>query len=345
MKGKLLGNTMKTQRSTDTSLDVELIGGQTLAVRSIVGGALMGLANLVPGISGGTMLLAVGVYPQFIGGVAEVSTLTFRPKVLFMLACVAGAAALAIVGFAQLIANALDQHRWAMYSVFIGLTLGGVPLLWGALRPIDHRATISAIVAVVAMALLAALDPERLSSDAESGLAAYLMLVIAGSSGGAAMILPGVSGAYLLLILGQYRVIVDAVALAGEGMGTGVWAMVAQALHVLVPVGVGVGVGVVAVSNLMRRLLANYRQATLGFLLGLLFGAIFGLWPFTTPTAPEVGDVVRGVEVTTSDMVKAIDPQYYRRVPFIPSVWQVGVGATLALTGFGVSWGISRAGT
>ena len=336
---------MATSRSTDAPLDIEIFRGQTLAVRSIVGGTLMGLANLVPGISGGTMLLAVGVYPQFIGGVAEVSTFRFRPKVLLMLACVAGAAAVAITGFVQLIATALDQHRWAMYSLFIGLTLGGVPLLWRALRPIDRTATISAIAAVVTMALLAAIDPERLSSDAEPGVAAYAMLVIAGCSGGAAMILPGVSGAYLLLILGQYRVIIDAVALAAEGARTGVWAMAAQALHVLVPVGVGVGIGVVAVSNLMRMLLANYRRATLGFLLGLLLGAILGLWPFTTPTVPQVGDVVRGVEVTTSDMVEAIDPQYYRRVPVTPSAWQLGVGAALAITGFGVSWGISRVGT
>ena len=336
---------MPTSTSTDLPLDIETFRGRALAMRSVVGGALMGLANLVPGISGGTMLLAVGVYPQFIGGVAEVSTLRFRPKVVLMLAYVVGAAAVAAAGFARLIADELDQHRWAMYSLFIGLTLGGVPLIWRALKPADRTATTSALIAVAAMALLAVIDPERLSRAAEPGAAAYAMLVVAGVSGGAAMILPGVSGAYLLLILGQYRVLVDAVAMVGDGARTGAWAQAAQALHVLVPVGVGVVVGVVGVSNLMRMLLANYQRATLGFLLGLLLGAVFGLWPYTAPIAPQIGDVVRGVELATPEMVGVVDLRYYRREAIAPNAWQLGVGSVLVMTGFGVSWGISRVGT
>ena len=58
--------------------------GFAFAVRSVIGGMLMGLANLVPGISGGTMLLATGVYPQFISGVAEVTTFRFRPRTLLL---------------------------------------------------------------------------------------------------------------------------------------------------------------------------------------------------------------------------------------------------------------------
>jgi putative membrane protein len=330
--------------STDTQLDLEQFGHAAIAVRSVIGGAFMGLANLVPGISGGTMLLAVGIYPQFISGVAEISTFAFRPKVLLMLVCVVGAAGLAIAGFAGLIGTLLDRHQWAMYCLFIGLTLGGAPLLWRMLRPLDGTVTMSAAIAVALMAVLSLTDPERIGSQATPGPAAYAMLTAAGFSGGAAMILPGVSGAYLLLVLGQYRAIVDAVATAADAARAAEWAAALSTLHVLIPVAIGVGFGVVGVSNLVRKLLANYERATLGFLLGLLCGAVIGLWPFNEPVPPAIGDIVRGIALTSAELVSAVDPEDYRTVAVAPSVMQLLGGTPLACVGFGASWGISRAG-
>ena len=268
----------------------------------------MGLANLVPGISGGTMLLAAGVYPQFVSAVAEVTTFRFRAPVLLLLACVGGGAAGAIAGGAGAIAGLLDLYPSAMYCLFIGLTLGGVPLLTRLLRPIDRTVAVSAAAAVALMGLLAANGPAGAGGGAEAGRAAYGMLAAAGFAGGAAMVLPGVSGAYLLLVLGQYRHIVDAVAAGAAGARAGDAAAAAGALPVLLPVAVGAGLGVVGVSNLVRWLLTRFRRATLGFLLGLLLGSVIGLWPF----------------------------------PGVPSAAQAGGGAALAAAGFVVSWAISR---
>mgnify|MGYP002848717958 FL=1 len=304
----------------------------------------MGLANLVPGISGGTMLLAVGVYPQFIGGVAEVSTFRFRPQVVLMLGCVVAAAGLAIVGFAGLIGALLDSYQWAMYCVFIGLTLGGVPILWGTLRPLDGVVVASAAVGIGLMALLAFTDPEGAGGAGGRSVAAYAILLVAGFSGGATMILPGMSGAYVLLVLGQYRTIVDAVATAADAARAVDIALALDVLHVLVPVGVGVVIGVVGVSNLVKLLLARYERATLGVLLGLLLGAVIGLWPFTDPVVPQIGDVVRGTELLTAEMVAEVETRHYARVAVAPSALQLGVGLVLVATGFAVSSGISRLG-
>ena len=270
----------------------------------------MGLANLVPGISGGTMLLAVGVYPQFISAVAEVTTFRFSPPVLLLLACVGAGAGGAIAGGAGVIGTLLDHYPSTMYSLFIGLTLGGVPILWRMVQPPDRSVIGSAAVAVALMVLLAATDPGRTGGGASSGATVYAMLAIAGFSGGAAMILPGVSGAYLLLVLGQYRPIVDAVAAAAAGARAGDTAAAAASLQVLLPVAVGVGLGVVCVSNLVKLLLERYRRTTLGFLLGLLLGSVVGLWPFSG----------------------------------VPSPARAGAGAGLVLAGFAVSWTISRLG-
>jgi putative membrane protein len=293
----------------DASRAAPLRGG-SLVARSVAGGAFMGLANLVPGISGGTMLLAVGVYPQFIGAVAEVTTFRFSPPVLLLLACVGAGAGGAIAGGAGVIGTLLDHYPSAMYSLFIGLTLGGVPILWRMVQPLDPSVIGSAAGAVALMVLLAATDPARADGGASSDAAAYAMLAIAGFSGGAAMILPGVSGAYLLLVLGQYRPIVDAVASAAAAARAGDATAAAASLHVLLPVAVGVGLGVVCVSNLVKLLLARDRRTTLGFLLGLLLGSVVGLWPFAG----------------------------------VPSPAQAGAGAALVLTGFAISWTISRLG-
>lgn len=325
-------------------MDVASFSTNALALRSAAGGLLMGLANLVPGISGGTMLLATGIYPQFISGVAEITTFRFRPKVVLMLACVVGAGLIAIAAFARVIGLLLDNHQWAMYALFIGLTLGGVPLLWRLVRPPDARVGISAAAAIALMVLLATVDPERIGGGAERGAGAYALLFAAGAAGGAAMILPGVSGAYLLLVLGQYRRIVGAVATAVDGLRGGDAALFGEAMHVFIPVLFGVATGVIGVSNLVKLLLAKFERATLGCLLGLLLGAVVGLWPFTQPVAPRIGDVVRGVELTTVEMVERVERKYYRREPVAPTAPEAAAGLALIAAGFAISWGISRMG-
>lgn len=335
---------MPVRSAPPPPLDISTFTTRGITVRGALGGLLMGLANLVPGISGGTMLLAVGIYPQFIGGVAEVSTFRFRPKVLLLLGCVVAAALIAIAAFARLIGLLLDHYQWAMYSLFIGLTLGGVPLLWRMVRPLDLKVAVSASMAIGVMALLTFVDPERIGGGTEPGLAAYAVLFFAGLAGGAAMILPGVSGAYLLLVLGQYRTIVGAVAVAVDGLRGVDVALFGQAMHVFIPVLFGVIAGVVGVSNLVKMLLARFQRATLGFLLGLLLGAVIGLWPFSATVSPQLGDIVRGVELTTPEMVEAVDPKYYRRAPVAPTAGEVAGGLAFIVAGFGISWGISRMG-
>ena len=95
----------------------------------------MGLANLVPGISGGTMLLAAGIYPRFIDAVAEVTRFRFRFRSLLVLGCVVVAAGLGILLLAGTLKDLVVDKRWIMYSLFIGLTLGGVPVVWRMARP------------------------------------------------------------------------------------------------------------------------------------------------------------------------------------------------------------------
>ena len=131
--------------------------GRTL-LRGFLGGLLMGLANLVPGVSGGTMLVATGVYGHFVHAVARCSTLRLRLGPVVMLSIIVFGALMMILLGAGVLSELVRDHRWIMYSLFIGFTLGGVPLLWSMTRPMDARSTLGMISGIVAMAVLAMLE-------------------------------------------------------------------------------------------------------------------------------------------------------------------------------------------
>ena len=104
----------------DQGSENENVALAPLAARSAVGGVLMGLANLVPGISGGTMLLASGIYTRFIRAIAEVTTLKFRLRSLLVLGCVVGSAAVAILLLAGTVKGELAlrvEPRHARYDI------------------------------------------------------------------------------------------------------------------------------------------------------------------------------------------------------------------------------------
>ncbi len=285
-----------------------------LAIRSSVGGLLMGFANLVPGISGGTMLLATGIYTQFIQAVAEITTFRFRLRSMVLLGIVGAAALTAILSLAGPVKYLVGEYRWVMYSLFIGLTFGGVPLVWREARPATPAVFTGALIGFAAMAIMAFTQG---SGHREGG---YLILTFAGIAGASAMILPGVSGAYLLLVLGQYERILGAIDQFQEGLGDD-HHLILEALHVIVPVGLGVAVGIAGISNLVRWTLERYKKATLGVLLGLLFGAVLGIWPFQ-------------MEVETGEALEY----------FTPGWLQVLAALGLVAAGFGITVIVDRLG-
>ncbi len=313
----------------------------TMVTRSLFGGVLMGLANLVPGISGGTMLLAAGIYPRFIDAIANLTRLKFRFHSLLVLACVVGAAGLGILIFAGTLKDLVVQQRWVMYSLFIGLTLGGVPIVWKMAKPVSPGLIAAGVISFLAMIGLAVLQATGYTGGGQSN---FVMLFIAGLAGASAMILPGVSGGYLLLLLGQYVPILSGVDQFKDALKARDFdALMGPLFSVVLPVGLGVVVGVVVVGNLLQWLLAHKRKATLGALLGLLLGSTIGLWPFQMPVKPKIGDIVKG-QAVTAERLDEIEKDDWPTTFFTPSGKMVGMSLGLIAIGFGITMGIARIG-
>lgn len=328
----------ETDKSTQTT------GHWTiLAIRGTFGGILMGLANLVPGISGGTMLLAAGIYPRMIAAIAEISTFRFRLSSLVVLGSVLVAAAAGILLFAGLIKNLVIEHRWVMYSVFIGLTLGGLPVVWRMARPANRSVWAGALAGFLVMVLLAL--GQQSETVGGAGGRGYVTYLVAGLVGATAMILPGVSGGYLLLVLGVYLPILAAIDACKDALGAGaVGQAIDPALNVLLPVGIGVLTGIVAVSHLLKWCLARFEKATLGVLIGLLVGAVVGLWPFQAAVNPVAGVTVIKGRVVTAESLPSIPPEDFPTARFSPTAGQVAGALGLIAAGALTTIGISRVG-
>ncbi|MFP6655368.1 MAG: DUF368 domain-containing protein [Myxococcota bacterium] len=298
--------------------------------RGLLGGTLMGLANLVPGISGGTMLLATGVYSAFINAIADITALRFKPRSLIVLATIGGAALLAIGLLAGPTRTLVIEQRPLMYSFFIGLTLGGLPLVWRLARPITKSVWIGTAAAFTVMLAMALGVDVRGDSTGS-----FPLLLLSGLAGASAMILPGISGGYLLLLLGQYEPILGAIDELKLGLigPTGFdLARILDSMEIVMPVGIGVVLGIVGVSHGLRWLLARYEKATLGVLLGLLLGAVVGLYPFQRPVP--------------MDSALPGRPQQGRSIErFEPSASELSASAVTLLAGLLLTYGVSRVGS
>ena len=275
--------------------------GPVRVLRTVVAGVLMGLANLVPGVSGGTMVLVMGLYDQFVASLADATRLRFTRRSVFFLVLLAGVAGAAIALFSGPMSRAVTHHRCAMFCLFIGLTLGGTPVLLAMLKPVRWPAGVGLLVGLGVMIAIGQPQEPELTENAEGAAAVAVALephygrdLAAGVLGMSAMVLPGISGAHMLLILGRYEVILAAVSKTKDyAFSFGREGSMSEFLPIMIPVAIGALVGLVVLSNLLKWMLRRHPQPMVGALLGVLWGAVYALWPFSATSS--AGDYVLGV--------------------------------------------------
>jgi putative membrane protein len=255
-------------------------------------GVAMGTADIVPGFSGGTVALVTGIYERLIANVRQgARTLSLAMRGRFRAAWTAFAAIewlfivpllLGILGAIAVLASALSgllrDEPVVMSALFLGLIVGAAVLAVRELRrPAPVHGVVGAIAAMVTFAGLglsagAVTDPPLLAFFAAAAVAIC------------AMILPGVSGSFLLLLLGMYTAVIDAV----EGREFANLAVFAA----------GAVVGLASFSTLLNWALRRFHDLVLAALIGLMVGSVRVLWPW--PPGPEgVGGTELGAPVAT----------------------------------------------
>jgi putative membrane protein len=235
-------------------------------------GSVMGAADVIPGVSGGTMALILGVYDRLLLALGAITRAPLRQSLRerawrrawgsidasFLLALAVGIA-LSVLTLAGPIEHLLQVARPQVYAVFIGMILASawiVGRLVGAWRPATTLVLVGAAGGALALALLA---------PVETPTAAWFM-VVSGAIGICALVLPGISGAYLLVILGQYEHVLGAIA--------------DRDLVTLAPFAVGALLGLLTFTRLLSELLRRWPDALHAAMTGFLLGSLPRIWPW-----------------------------------------------------------------
>lgn len=307
----------------------------------------MGVANLVPGISGGAMLLILGVYQAFLESIAAVASLKFKPRHVVTLLLVGLGAGISILLLAGVIRDAIVSYRWQSYSLVAGMRLAAIPVVWRLAKRSTRDGKLAPslwIGLVVGVLLTAGAAAFTYSPAAQTGFASGpAMHFLSGLLGASATILPGMDGSYILMLLGQYVPILGAIDRFADGLRGLNTAEMLDAAKVLVPTGIGVLLGIGGVAIAMRWLLAKFPQPTYGVLLGVLVGAFVGLYPFGQYRAPKVGDVVAGEVLTQENIAKHMeDVDKWPLEFFRPSAGLVAMSLGLVALGWGLGWALTK---
>lgn len=303
-----------------------------ILVRGYLGGLLMGVANIVPGISGGAMLLLVGMYTRFIIAIADLVSFRWRMRAFATLAAIGAGAGTSILFLAGPVKYMVLNHRMETFAVFIGMRLGSLPVVWRMARPATRSTYWGALVGLVVTGAMATFvyRPDIISN---LGLGGPPMMFAAGLAGASATVLPGMDGSYIMMLLGQYVPVLGAIDAFKDAVAAGNASAMLDAFLTLLPVAIGVAIGLGGVSIALRHLMARYPKFIFGVLLGIIVGALIGLWPFGRYVPPEIGELVKGVIITEAN--RATIPMDDWRVAFYaPTLTEVGIALALIAAGF-----------
>lgn len=246
----------------------------------ILKGILIGVANIIPGVSGGTMMVSMGVYENIIGAVNNLFK-QFKKSVLMLLPLGIGLV-LGIAIFSFVIPYCLEEFPFPTSFCFIGLIMGGVPAIVkpakeslekeGKKLSVGHILIFAALFALaVGMAAMNEIETSAASFDLNPGF--MLILFVVGVIAAATMVIPGVSGSLVLMILGVYSGIMSSISGFISSVLSFDWNSILYNTGILAPFGIGVVVGIFAVAKLIEWLFAKYRSLTYSGILGLIIAS------------------------------------------------------------------------
>ncbi|MBS0656543.1 MAG: DUF368 domain-containing protein [Verrucomicrobia bacterium] len=259
--------------------------------RVFFSGMCVGAADIVPGISGGTVAFIIGVYEQLLKSIATINMhslqhlFSLRIRAFFrvvawrfLLAFVLGVGCSFLTlakGFSVLLNH--EVYRCYLYSAFMGLVIGSVVFCARLLSRFQMKTVFFFLCGAAAAYMLSGVDA---GSVVQRGATSYIdiKLVLCGMLAISAMLLPGISGSFILTILGVYGSILGALIDFVEGVQAGVFE--AAAFRIVLSVAIGIGVGAISFARVVSFCLERYRDATIACLVGFMVGAMKAVWPF-----------------------------------------------------------------
>lgn len=253
-------------------------------ILDIIKGMIIGIANVIPGVSGGTMALSLGLYDKIIGSVSNLFR-DFKKSVLTLLPIIIGCA-LGIMGFTYAIEYLLSYHTFVTCMTFVGLIFGGIPVLYRSLQK-ERRSHggigISGVLAFLILFLIAVGMPllnagGNIMSVIDPTPGTMVLLFLIGVIAAATMVVPGVSGSLVLMILGYYYGIINSLKGFFDALKVFDISSMLHLCLILVPFGIGVLLGIFLIAKLITYLFKQYGIQTYCAIFGLILASPFAIF-------------------------------------------------------------------
>lgn len=274
-------------------------------IMNILRGIVIGISNVIPGVSGGTMMVSMGIYDRlilvlthFIKRIKEAVALLV-PILIGML--------LAIALFAKLFSEVLfPKFPLQTNLFFIGLILGGLPIIYKKVKGISIRfphilAFVLFFVLVVGLAVVG--EGNGANADITLSAGNVLKLLGVGIIAAATMVIPGVSGSMIMMILGYYNTIIDTINECINALKDFDIPAILDTFIVLVPFGIGVVIGIVAVAKLVEFMLKKFPAVTYWAIIGLIVASPFAILIMMEAGTVGVIQVLSGVVLLAAGFI------------------------------------------
>ena len=236
--------------------------------KNLYRGALMGASDIVPGVSGGTIAVVLGIYQRLIEGINGIFTREWKKHLAFLAPLGVGVLT-AVYFFSGIIKWLLNNYPHQLIFAFLGLIAGVIPFLW---RQADgsrqfqgsHYLTLL-LAAIFVGSMVVFRGDESITPMTEFEGMDYLMLFLSGWLASSAMILPGISGSFLLLLIGMYKTFTHSI----ENL----------VIEALIPLGLGIVLGLLIMSRIIRVLFDRFYFHMYALIKGLVIGALVVIYP------------------------------------------------------------------
>ncbi|MAN58887.1 MAG: DUF368 domain-containing protein [Flavobacteriaceae bacterium] len=288
-------------------------------------GLAMGAADVVPGVSGGTIAFISGIYEELIETIHKLDLRFFKLwkqrsfkiaweeyNLGFLLALFSGIA-ISILSFAKIITWLLANHPILVWSFFFGLVIASIIFVG---KQISRWNLIIGIALILASIFAYSITLAKPVGTPDS----IWFLFFAGFVAIIAMILPGISGAFILLLLGAYQAIIGTLSQLGDGIAQLSWELVSQAFAKLAVFGLGAILGLKVFSRVLNWMFKHHKNLILAVLTGFMIGALNKIWPWKEVLEYRVnhnGEEIPFLEKSIMPTQYAHDPQILYAVIFM----------------------------
>ena len=255
-------------------------------VVNVLKGIVIGVANAIPGVSGGTMMVIMKVFDRLLGAVSF-NLKKLKENFWFLLTIVIGMG-IGVILSSKVLSICFEQFYVQTQFFFMGVVLGSLPMIYKEATKEKKLTPVHLIPFAIGVAVIIGVSLISSSMGANTvrttlDVSTFIYLVIVSIIAAAAMIMPGLSGSLVLLILGGYQTAIQAV----DEMN----------IPILIPIAIGVIIGIVACAKLITICLEKWQRGTYSVILGLIFGSFYAIFPRESTSV----QIIDGVEKTVTE--------------------------------------------